>query len=155
MIKRCRTAGKRAREKGAIQVEFAFVAITLFLLIFAVVEIERMLLVYTTLANSTKAAVRYAIVHGDDRLGTGVVGPSSSGSHANVNAVVTNLAQAGSLSSANLTVNVTYTACAACDGVSNHPGSTVSVEAIYAYDPFTALPLSVNLRSVSQGIITF
>ena len=160
MIKTWKTAGKRASEKGAVQVEFAFVALTLFLVMFAVVELERMLLVYTTVANSTKAAVRYAIVHGDDRSGSGVIGPSSAGSHANVDAVVTNLARAGSLNPSNLTINVTYAACTSPPATdpcttSNHPGSTVRVEAIYAYDPFTVLPLSVNLRSVSQGKITF
>jgi Flp pilus assembly protein TadG len=148
-------SGGRASEKGAVQVEFALVALTLFLVIFAIVELERMLLVYTTLANSTRAAVRYAIVHGNDRSGTGVNGPSTSGSHSNVDAVVTTLASAGALNASNLTVTVTYTPCSGCGGTSNSPGSTVSVQAVYAYDPFTALPLNVNLSSVSKGIITF
>lgn len=147
----------RGNERGAVQVEFAFMAVTLFLLIFGVVELERMLLVYTTLSNATKAAVRYAIVHGSDRVGTGFTGPSADGSHANVDSVVTDLASAGTLKASNITVNVTYTACtpAAQCPFSNSPGSTVSVEAIYPYDPFFVLPFTVNLRSVSQGIITF
>ena len=157
MIKTWKVARKRPSEKGAVQVEFAFMAITLFLVIFAVVEMERMLLVYTTLANSTKAAVRYATVHGYDRQGGGVTGPSTAGSHANVDAVVTDLARAGSLNPDNVTVTVTYTACTPATQcpTSNYPGSRVSVEAVYPYDPFTVLPLTVNLRSVSHGIITF
>ena len=147
-------AGARAGEKGAVQVEFALVAFTLFLVVFATVEMERMMLVYTTLANSTKMATRYAIVHGYDRLGSGVTGPSTSASHANVDAVVTFLATAGTLDPNKLTITTTYTACTGCPA-SNYPGSTVSVEAVYAYDPFTVLPLSVNLRSVSQGKIAF
>ena len=84
-----------------------------------------------------------------------MTGPSDSGSHANVDSVVTDLARAGSMDPANLTLNVTYTACADCLSISNYPGATVSVEAIYAYNPISVLPLSVNLRSVSQGVITF
>jgi Flp pilus assembly protein TadG len=145
---------KRTSEKGSALVEFALVAVMLFMVIFGVVEMERMLLVYTTLANSTRDAVRYAIVHGNDRTGTGVNGPSASGSSANVVSVVQNLASAGTLNSARLTVTVTYAACSGCVA-SNAPGSTVSVRAVYAYDPFTALPLNVNLSSVSEGVITF
>ena len=147
-------AGARATQKGAVQVEFALVALTLLLVVFGIVELERMLLVYGTLANSTRAGVRYAIVHGNDRSGTGINGPSSSGSHTNVDSLVTTLAGAGSLSASHLTVTVTYTACSGCAN-SNDPGSTVSVQAVYAYDPFTALPLNFNLSSVSKGIITF
>jgi len=137
-----------------VQVEFALVALTLFLIMFGVVEMERMLLVYNTLANSTKAGVRYAIVHGSDRHSTGVTGQSSEDDHTQVDAVVTELARAGTLNPARLTVTVTYTACAGCFN-SNEPGSTVFIDAVYAYDPFSILPLSVNLHSGSIGKITF
>jgi Flp pilus assembly protein TadG len=147
---RRKTIQKRASEKGAALVEFGIVAVLLFTVLFGVIEMERMLLVYTTLANSTRAAVRYAIVHGSDRNATdgAVNGPSSGGSYANVQSVVRNLANAGSLNTGDLTVTVSY-------APSNAPGSTVSVKAVYAYDPFTALPIKVNLTSVSEGVVTF
>lgn len=148
------TVGKRASEKGAAQIEFALVATILFVIVFGIVEMERMLLVYTTLANSSRAATRYAIVHGSDRTGTGVTGASSSAAYGNVQDVVTYLAGAGTLNPANLTITVAYTKCAGCTN-SNDPGSTVSVNAVYAYDPFFALPLRFNLSSTSEGVITF
>ena len=157
----CREArtGRRKSERGAVQVEFALVAVTFFLVMFGIVEMERMLLVYNTLANATKAGARYAMVHGHDRHSSGAVGPSSSpaeGGHANVDNVVIALAKAGTLNSAKLTVTVTYdrSNCSVCSH-DNDPGSKVTVSAVYAYDPFTVLPVSVNLTSGSQGIITF
>jgi Flp pilus assembly protein TadG len=145
--------GTRRAEKGAVQIEFALVALTLVLLFFGIVEMERMLLVYTALANSARAGVRYAMVHGSDRSGSGITGPSSSGSYGNVQNTVKAVASAGTINTANLTINVSYTACPGCN--SNDPGSTVSVQVIYPYDPFTALPLKVNLSSTSEGVITF
>jgi Flp pilus assembly protein TadG len=145
---------KRTSQKGAVQVEFALVALSLFFLFFGIVEMERMLLVYTALSNSARAGVRYAMVHGSDRTGTGATGPSSSSAHTSVQDAVKTMASTGTINTANLTVNVNYTACPACTN-SNDPGSTVSVQVIYPYDPLTALPLTVNLSSISEGIITF
>jgi Flp pilus assembly protein TadG len=140
---------KRNSEKGQTLIEFALVAFIFFIVIFAVIEMERMLLVYTTVANSARAGVRYAIVHGHDRTGSGANGPSTPTDYSNVVNVVKNLAGVGALDTGKLTVTVNY-----IDG-SNAPGSRISVKAVYPYDPFTALPLSVNLGSLSEGVITF
>ena len=140
---------ERNSNKGMALVEFALVAFVLFIVIFGIVEMGRMLLVYTTLTNAARGGVRYAMVHGSDRAGSGVNGPSSTGATTNVQNTVTALASAGALNTGNLVVHVNY-----LDGT-NTPGSRVSVTAMYPYDPFTALPLSVNLSSVSEGVITF
>ena len=55
--------------RGSAMIEFAIVAMVLMLMVFAGFEIDRMILVYTAVANSAKAGVRYAIVHGSDRSG--------------------------------------------------------------------------------------
>ena len=140
---------KRNSEKGSTLVEFALVAAVFFLVIFSIVEMERMLLVYTTVANAARGGARYAIVHGNDRTGGGVNGPSSSGDHSQVVNTVKALARAGALNTANLQVTVNYM------DVTNAPGSRVSVKVVYPYDPFTAIPLNVNLSSISEGVITF
>ena len=96
------TTLKRNRHKGMALVEFALVAFVLFIVIFGIVEMERMLLVYTTLTNAVRGGVRYAMVHGSDRTGSGVNGPSSSGAATNVQNTVTALASAGALNTGNL-----------------------------------------------------
>ena len=110
-----------------------------------------MLIVYTAIANAASAGTRYAIVHGSSRSGSGVDGASGPGSYTQVQTVVRNYAAASPLDSTRLTINVTY------PDSSNNPGNRVRVAVIYPYDPFTwtALPLSVNLSSQSQGVIEF
>jgi Flp pilus assembly protein TadG len=136
--------------RGSTLVEFALVALVLFALIFSVVEMGRMILVYTTLADSARAGVRYAIVHGSTRTGAGVDGPSGPGDNpANVVTTVKNLASAGLLDITKLQVSVTYP-----DGT-NDPGFRVSVRTVYPYDPFTVLPLGVNLGSITESVIVF
>src|SRR5438552_18516317 len=64
---------RRSRSTGSMSVEFAFVTFTLLSVVFAAIEFDRMLLVCTTLANSTRAGLRYAIVHSVDLSGGGIV----------------------------------------------------------------------------------
>jgi hypothetical protein len=51
----------------------AVVALMTVIMLLFVVEMGRMVLVYTTVANAARAGVRYAIVHGSSRA----VGPRS------------------------------------------------------------------------------
>jgi Flp pilus assembly protein TadG len=142
-------------------VEFSLVSSLLVMLLFSIVEMGRMVLVYTTVANASRAGARYAIVHGNTRTGTGVDGPSGPGNTAQVETVVKHFASAGLLATGRLIVTVTY--CAApypstCSATptSNSPGQSVNVSAVYPYDPFTTyLPLRVRLGSATQGVITF
>ena len=145
-------AGARAGRRGTAPIEFAIIAVLLFLVIFSVIEFCRMLLVYTAVANAASAGARYAIVHGGNRTGTGTNGPSGpTANPSEVLTVVRNYAGASLLDPARLSITVTY------PDSDNSSGSRVRVIVSYPYDPFTwtALPLSVNLSSQSQGIIEF
>jgi Flp pilus assembly protein TadG len=132
-------------------VEFAVVAFLSLILLLSIVEISRMTLVYTTVANAARAGARYAIVHGGTRTGSGVDGPSGPAQNpAQVVTVVRNFASAGLLSTGNLVITVNY------PGASNAPGQLVSVTVVYPYDPLTTyFPLRVRLGSTSQGVVAF
>lgn len=135
------------RTEGSSLVEFSLVLFMLLIVIFGVVEMARMVLVYTTIANSARAGARYAIVHGGDLTS----GASGNGNDANVKTVVKNFASAGTLPLADSDITVTYSP-------TNTAGSTVTVKVAYTYRPllsyFDSL-LSVRLGSTSQGVITF
>ena len=137
------------RAGGQTLVEFALVAFLTVILLLSVVEIGRIVLVYTTVANAARAGARYAFVHGATRTGSGVDGPSGpAGNPPEVVTVVRNFASAGLLAAGNLIITVNY------PGASNAPGQPVSVTVIYPYDPLTTyFPLQVRLGSMSQGVI--
>jgi Flp pilus assembly protein TadG len=146
------TQNRRGRQRGSTLVEFSLVAVLLFMVVFATIEFNRMVLVYTDIANAARAGSRYAIVHGSSRTGSGTDGPSGpSNNPSEVLTVIRNYAAAAPINAANLTVNVTY------PDSSNAPGKRVRVSVVYRYDPFAwaSLPLGVNLGSVSQGIIEY
>jgi Flp pilus assembly protein TadG len=143
--------GRGSSKRGSTIIEFALVLFLLILLVFASIEFDRLILVYTTLANSARVGARYAIVHGEDRTGTGDP-PSSSTDSSNVVTVVKNFASAGMLRTANLNVSVQYPGL---PSPGNKRGSLVIVTVTYPYDPFTFLPLTINLRSSTRGIIVF
>jgi Flp pilus assembly protein TadG len=147
---------RNSAERGATIIEFTLVAVSLLIVIFAGIEFDRMVLVYTTLANSARAGVRYAIVHGEDRTGTGDPA-SGSGNSSRVETVVRNFASAGMLntSASTLSVTVSYPASTSSTDPGNTRGSVVQVSVAYPYDPFIVLPLHVTLRSTTQGIIVF
>jgi Flp pilus assembly protein TadG len=149
-----RLGKKRSAQRGNTIIEFAFVTVLLMLVILASVEFDRMMLVYTTLANSARLGARYAIVHGATRTGTG--DPASGATNtSNVVTVVKNFAAAGMLQTSNLNVSVEYPASTSVTDPGNKRGALVIVTVTYPYDPFTALPLTVTLRSSSRGIIVF
>jgi Flp pilus assembly protein TadG len=137
--------------RGQTLVEFSLVAFLCMVLLLSIVEISRMALVYTTVANAARAGSRYSIVHGGTRTGSGVDGPSGPAQNpAQVLTVIKNFASAGLLTTGNLIITVDY------PGASNAPGQQVSVSVIYPYDPLTTyFPLRVRLGSVSRGVIAF
>jgi len=143
-------------ERGGTLVEFGQVAFLLITTMLAMVEFGRVLVVYTTVANSARAGARYAIVHGNDRTGSGVDGPSgptacSDPPPAQVATVIRNFASAGMLDTSKLTIKVCYSPS------SNLPGTTVTVKVGYPYDPLIGWfkMLSVNLSSQTAGVITY
>jgi Flp pilus assembly protein TadG len=138
------------RRRGSELVEFALVSFQLFLLIFAVVEFGRMALVYSSVANAARVAVRYAAVHGNDRSPvatyTDVCGVVTSYTSALKTAALTCSATSGGSGSR---IEVTWP-----DG-DKKPGSRVVVTVVYNYDPFTVLPLGVNLGTTTEGMIMY
>ncbi|MBV8552354.1 MAG: pilus assembly protein [Acidobacteriaceae bacterium] len=129
-------------ESGQSLVEFSLSALMLTMLLLGMVDISRLLLVYTTVANAARAGTRYAVVHGADDPAT----------VSQVQTVVKNFLAAAPLNTAatGLTIGVTYA------GNSNAVGSTVTVTVVYPYDPLTKyFPLHANLGSTSQGVIVF
>jgi TadE-like protein len=146
-----RSRDRRSRARGQTLVEFSLVAFMCVILLLSIVELSRMALVYTTVANAARAGARYAIVHGGTRTGIGVDGPSGpAGNPPQVVTVVKNFASAGLLSTSNLIITIAY------PGGSNAPGQPVSVAVVYPYDPLTTyFPLQVRLGSMSQGVIAF
>jgi Flp pilus assembly protein TadG len=133
-------------------VEFSVVTLLTVLMLLFVVEMGRMLLVYTTVANAARAGVRYAIVHGSTRA-VGTAGYDASGPASNPSQVVTvvkNFAGAGLLTTSLLVVNVTY------PGGSNAPGQSVNITVVYPYDPLiTYFSKTLRLGSATQGVILF
>lgn len=143
----CSAMRRISGTRGQSLVEFSLVAVLLVMVLLGVVEICRMVLVYTTVANGARIGVRYAMVHGSD----------SSVSTSQVQTLVNGYLHAGTVNSANATVSVSYPdpVGAASSGCTS-PGCHVTVTVSYPYDPFTTyFPLSVNLGSTSQGVITF
>lgn len=138
---------RKSARRGSTIIEFALVTLLLMVVIFAGIEFDRMVSVYTAVANSARAGVRYAIVHGSDRTGTGDP-PSGPGDQSAVIAKVRQFASAGLLDPSALNVDVQYP-------VDNKPGSLVKVAVTYPYDPFIVLPLTVNITSATQGIIVY
>jgi Flp pilus assembly protein TadG len=139
-------------DQGSAMLEFTLIAVMFVIVLLGVVEMGRMVLVFTTVANSARAGARYAIVHGAERTGSGVNGPSGPGSTTQVQTVVQNFASAGLLNTSNLTVTVSYP-----NGL-NTAGSPVSVTVTYPYDafvPYFSSLLNRTLGSTSEGVITF
>src|SRR3954471_2685850 len=148
--------------RGQALVEFAVTIVALLALVFGVIEIARIMLCYTTVANAARIGARYAITHSSVPQTT-VTNSNLSTIRSNVTAVVQSFANAGTLRSSNLTVAVAFpdssctgsTPTSTCTGTT--AGNRVSVTASYAYDPlFTYFSLgTINLTSTSQGVITW
>ena len=138
--------------RGQSSVEFCLCALFLTALLIAVIDFGRMILLYTTVSDAARVGQRYAIVHGSD-AGT-PSGPAND--DANVTAIVDNYAQVAGLNTANLTVHVYYYTKGEATPACNSPGCWVKITATYPYNPLsTYFPISANLSSVSEGVITF
>jgi Flp pilus assembly protein TadG len=132
-------------------IEFALISVMFIILLAGVVEMGRMVLVYTTIANAARAGARYAIVHGADQT-VSPSGPGNPCTCTNVKTVVKNFASAGLVNTSALTITVAY------PGGNNNAGSLVTVTVAYTYDPFVnyfGTLLNKTLGSTSQGIITY
>lgn len=139
-------------DQGSAMIEFALIGFMFVMVLLAIIEMGRMIIVYTAVANSAKAGTRYAIVHGQYRTGTGATGPSGPGNTTQVENVVKGYASTGLLNTSKLTITVTY------DSGDNNVGDTVSVKVTYPYNalvPFFSSLLGPTMGSTSQGTIMF
>jgi Flp pilus assembly protein TadG len=152
------TTRKPSGRSGQTLVEFSIVALLTVMMLLFVVEIGRMLLVYTTVANAARAGIRYAIVHGNTRTaGTTVDSASGPASDpAQVLTVVKNFASAGLLTTSLLVIHVTYPDQPNPSFAANAPGQYVLITVVYPYDPLvTYFSKTLRLGSQAQGIIVF
>jgi Flp pilus assembly protein TadG len=145
--------GRRPRgSSGQGLLEFSLVAVMTVIMLLFIVEMGRMLLVYTTVANAARAGVRYAIVHGSSRA-TGSAADDASGPGSNpaqVLTVVDDFAGTGLLTPSLLVIHVTY------PGGSNAPGQSVNITVVYPYNPLTTyFSKALRLGSASQGVIVY
>ena len=137
-------------------VEFALVLILLLTVILAGLEFDRMLMVYTSVANAAGVGARYAIVHGRSRTGTGDPESGAVNGGAYVVTAVKGWAALGFLDPAKLNIVVDYPSSTNPKvDPGNTPGSKVVVTVTYPYDPLTFFPLNVTLSSTSRGVIVF
>jgi Flp pilus assembly protein TadG len=148
-------------EQGSSLFEFSLVAVMLVMLLLGVIEMGRMILVYTTIAHAAKYGERYAIVHGSLRTGT----TDTTATKTDIQTQVQNFSGIAPLTTSNVNVTVTYPGitpasaiyCPAANGT-NAPGCPVKVKVTYQFDPllgyFNSM-LSVPLSSTSEGVITF
>ena len=147
---RIRVMDRWREDRGSTMIEFCLISVMLVIVLLGVVEMGRMVLVYTTIANAAREGARYAIVHGADQT----VSPSGPGDPCtcpDVQTVVKYFASAGLVDTSKLTITVSYP-----NG--NTAGSLVSVKVTYPYDPFVnyfSSILNQTLGSTSQGVITF
>jgi Flp pilus assembly protein TadG len=135
-------------KRGQSLVEFGACAFLTVMLLLAVVEFGRMVLVYTTVNNAARIGVRFAMVHGSD----------NSVATTAVQTVVNNYLSAAAIDTTSSTVTVSYPGYTplACASGSNKPGCPVKVVVSYPYQTMvTYFPINVTLASQSEGVITF
>jgi Flp pilus assembly protein TadG len=153
----CRLGCARKSEQGNATVEFALISVMSMMLLLGVVEMGRMILVYTTIAHAAKYGARYAIVHGYFRSGT----TNTTATVTAIQTQVQNFTGIAPLTTSNVAVAVNYPTYA-FDGKTycgtNATGCLVQVKVTYPFTPllgyFNSM-LSVNLSSTSEGVITY
>jgi Flp pilus assembly protein TadG len=126
--------------RGQTLVEFALVALLLVMLLVGIVDVSRLILTYTTIANAARAGTRYAIVHGSDNSGT-----------CNVTNYIEGYLSAASMNTASPPLTITAPACG------SSAGTTITTTVSYNYTPLITYfwPTSITLTSTSEGVVVF
>jgi Flp pilus assembly protein TadG len=144
-------------EQGNAMVEFSLIAVMFVMLLLGVIEMGRMILVYTTIAHAAKYGERYAIVHGFFRTGT----TDTTATVTDIQTQVQNFSGIAPLITSNVSVAVnypTYTIGSNTFCGTNAAGCPVQVKVSYPFAPllgyFNSM-LSVTLSSTSEGVITY
>lgn len=132
---------------GSSLVEFSLVGFMLLIIIFMVVEISRLVLVYTDVANAAREGARYASVHWSGSTSTSGVPCNPLPSTNTAQGVACGMLTAAPVNLANATVTVS---------TGSQVGEVTTVTVAYQYDAFTTyFPLNFTLRSQSAGVIVF
>jgi Flp pilus assembly protein TadG len=138
---------RRPRRQGGTLIEFSITALAVLTTMFGAIEVGRLMMSYVTIAEATRAGVRYAIVHGTNTGGTALTKKPA------VQAVVQAAGTAAGLTLSAPTV--TYTACSTCT-TAQDVSSTVTVTQSYTFVPIGLISaLGVTMTTTSQGIICY
>lgn len=139
-------------DHGGSLPEFAFSALTLILVVFAVFEFSMLLYTYTVLGEAAREGIRYAVVHGTDSATCS--GPStgcgdSTGN--NIKSVVTNYAAESFHDTSAMVVTPSW------PDSSSQPGQRVRVQITYTYIPYITIPGNVTptMSLSAEGRIVF
>lgn len=130
--------------RGQSQVEFLLVIVLFLFTLFGTFEICRLLLSYTTLANASRVAMRYASVHGSSN-DVGYVTTTTE-----IEGIVRDFTKGSLIDPALVTVITTWPLAG-----SDAPGAPVLVRVSYPYRPFVLLPMQTNLDASAEGIVTY
>ena len=123
---------------GQTLVEFATVALPLMFIMFGIITLSLTLYAYSFVCESARDAVRYAIVHG-----AASTAPATS---TDIQNYVIN--EAHGLNSTELTISTNW-------NPNNNPGSVVSVQVTYDFQPlFPMSSVTLPLTSTSQMVIS-
>jgi Flp pilus assembly protein TadG len=147
--------GRDCPPHGQALVEFAMAALVTLLLVLAVVEFSRIMLVSTTLADAARLGARYAITHGTIP-GNGV--PTTSTIQSGVQAVVKKFLAPGTvnINAAVISTSFPGNSTIACVPGATTPGCPVVVNVSYRYNLLLShLPVNVTLSTTSEGVITW
>ena len=150
---RFRNKASSLRESGQAMVEFLLVIVFVFLLFAGMLQIILLMYSYSTLANSAKEGVRYAVVRGTgigtaNCSGPGLPGaPCSDVAGSNVTTWVLNFAGLSFQSVSASDIAVTYP-----DGCSA-PGCQVRVTVSHPYNPLFLSWPNIVLNAAADGQI--
>jgi len=153
---------KNHESVGQAAIEFTLMILFFMIFMISILELIGLIHTYNVLADSAKAGVRFAIVHGTGR-GTGCSGPGGGGvtctdnNADNVKDAALNYARLSfhAVTRSNITVDYNpggANGASAC-GTSN-PSCLVRVTVAYAYQPFFHFSWpNVTVRAASEGRI--
>jgi Flp pilus assembly protein TadG len=160
-MSRPESARSAGGSQGQALVEFAMAALITLLLVLAVVEFSRIMMVYTTLADAARLGARYAVTHGTVP-GNSV--PTAGDIQSGVNAVVEKFLAPATVNINSANIATTFPGSATspssatlpCPPGATTPGCPVQVTVSYPYNLLvSSLPVNVTLSTTSEGVITW
>ena len=149
---------------GQAAIEFALMVVFLMVFILSILQLIGVIHTYVVLADSAKAGVRYAIVHGTGRGAAGCSGPGGTGvtctdsGGANVKTAALNYARLSfhAIAASHITVDYNPNSANGTACSSNNPSCLVRVTVAYPYQPLFGFSWpNVTVRAASEGRIIY